>query len=518
MMPPMGAAGSEMPDGMPDGMPGAGGMAPEFPNEEAPGARTEAMPGAPVEASEAMSGATLQPEGMPQAETPARASVESQLVTRELVSSQTAAGSPNTGRRVCLFGGSFDPVHGGHLAMARAVLEAGEADTVVFLPARLSPFKMQRPPLFAAGMRLWLLRRALRGERGMELSTLDLELPPPSWTWRLVECWRRLHPQDELCWLMGTDQWNELHRWARFDLLAEQLRFIVYHRGEGEPMERPGLRVRFIVARHPASSSAIREALLRGEAVPEGQMRGDLAEAVERLFCSCGRFRLDKALPSALESACMNPPAIAIDGPAASGKSTVARLLAERLGFTFINTGAMYRAVTWCLLQRGIDPADTEAVVRALPELPLSFGKKEAVSCVLCEGRELGDELTAPETNAQVSSVASIPQVRAYLVDRQREYNCREAVVMEGRDIGTVVFPETPFKYFVTASEEVRAARRAAQGLTDSIAERDRKDSQRACAPLTQAPDAKLVDTSEMSIAQVVDLIADDVISRMAKA
>lgn len=496
MMPPMGAAGSEMPEGMPEG-----------------------MPGAHIEASEAMSDAVVQPEGMPLAENPvASPSATKEFVSDSAANSPTAEGLPGCGRRVCLFGGSFDPVHGGHLAMARAVLESDEADRVVFLPARLSPFKLQRPPLFATGVRLWLLRRALRGERGMEVSTLDLELPPPSWTWRLVECWQRLHPQDELCWLMGTDQWNELHRWARFDWLARHLRFIVYHRGEGAPLERPGLRVRFIVARHPASSSAIREALLRGEPVPAGQMPGDLAVAVQRLFCSCGRFKLDNARPSALQSVHMNPPAIAIDGPAASGKSTVARLLAERLGFTFINTGAMYRAVTWCLLQRGIDPADTEAVVRALPELPLSFGKKEAVSCVLCEGREMGDELTAPETNAQVSSVASIPQVRAYLVERQREYNRREAVVMEGRDIGTVVFPETPFKYFVTASEEVRAARRAAQGLTDSIAERDRKDSQRACAPLVQAPDAKLVDTSEMSIAQVVDLIADDVISRLAQA
>lgn len=200
-------------------------------------------------------------------------------------------------------------------------------------------------------------------------------------------------------------------------------------------------------------------------------------------------------------------PAIAIDGPAASGKSTVARLIAERLGYTFINTGAMYRAVTWYMLEQGIDPADTAAVLAALPSVPLCFGKDGSRSTVLYNGRPLEEELTRQEVNGHVSTIAAIPEVRTLLVERQRDYNRREPVVMEGRDIGTVVFPETPFKYFVTASEEVRAARRAAEGLTDSIAERDRKDSSRATAPLAQAPDALLVDTSHMTIDQVVNVI-----------
>ena len=134
----------------------------------------------------------------------------------------------------------------------------------------------------------------------------------------------------------------------------------------------------------------------------------------------------------------------------------------------------------------------------------------------MCNGRVLAEELTLQSTNDNVSTIAAIPEVRALLVEKQREYNTAEPVVMEGRDIGTVVFPNTPYKYFVTASEEVRAARRAAQGLTDSIAERDRKDSARACAPLTMAEDAKLVDTSDMSIEQVVAHIAADIRSRMA--
>ncbi len=207
----------------------------------------------------------------------------------------------------------------------------------------------------------------------------------------------------------------------------------------------------------------------------------------------------------------MNPPAIAIDGPAASGKSTVAKLIAKELGYTFINTGAMYRAVTWYILQKGITPTDTAAVLSALPGIPLSFGKEGANSTVVYEGRVLTAELTEKSTNDNVSAIASIPEVRALLVEKQREYNTREAVVMEGRDIGTVVFPNTPFKYFVTASEEVRAARRAAEGITDSIAERDRKDSQRACAPLVQAEDALLVDTSDMNINEVVAYIISDI-------
>ncbi len=209
------------------------------------------------------------------------------------------------------------------------------------------------------------------------------------------------------------------------------------------------------------------------------------------------------------------PPAIAIDGPAASGKSTVAKLIARELGYTFINTGAMYRAVTWYTLKQGVNPADVDAVRALLPGIPLAFGKDGANSTVMCEGKVLSDELTETEVNNNVSAIAAIPEVRALLVEKQREYNSSEPVVMEGRDIGTVVFPNTRFKYFVTASEEVRAARRAAQGLTDSIAERDRKDSARACAPLVMAEDATLVDTSELTIEQVVAKVVADIKSKL---
>ena len=212
----------------------------------------------------------------------------------------------------------------------------------------------------------------------------------------------------------------------------------------------------------------------------------------------------------------MNPPAIAIDGPAASGKSTVAKRIAQELGYTFIGTGAMYRAVTWYILQQGVSPQDTDAVLKLLPNIPLAFGKDGAFSTVIYEGRVLTSELTEKSTNDHVSVIAAIPEVRSLLVEKQREYNRKEAVVMEGRDIGTVVFPDSRFKYFVTASEEVRAARRAAEGITDSIAERDKKDSQRACAPLVQADDALLVDTSDMTIDEVVAFIVSDIRSKLA--
>ena len=208
-------------------------------------------------------------------------------------------------------------------------------------------------------------------------------------------------------------------------------------------------------------------------------------------------------------------PAIAIDGPAASGKSTVAKLTAEKLGYTFINTGAMYRAITWYTLRQGINPSDTQAVINALPHAPLSFGKEGAHSIILCDGVKLSDELKSPDVNANVSTISAIPAVRTMLVAFQRQYNLSEPVVMEGRDIGTIVFPDTKFKYFVTASEEVRQARRSAEGLTDSIAERDKKDSSRATAPLVKADDALLVDTSDMSISEVVDAIIRDIEAKL---
>lgn len=209
-------------------------------------------------------------------------------------------------------------------------------------------------------------------------------------------------------------------------------------------------------------------------------------------------------------------PAIAIDGPAASGKSTVAKRVAKELGYTFINTGAMYRAYTWYLAGQGVDFSDAGAISSNIKDAPLSFGSRDSQSTILYNGRELGEELTSPEVTKGVSIVAAIPAVREYLVACQRAYRQETPVVMEGRDIGSVVFPDTPFKYYLDASEEVRALRRRKEGITDSIAERDKNDSSRATAPLVVADGAKVIDTTHMTIEEVVGTIVDDIRSRLS--
>lgn len=178
--------------------------------------------------------------------------------------------------KVCLFGGSFDPVHAGHLVLAEAAHAAQKLDSVVFLPAACSPFKKEGSALFSADARLQMLHLAVAHLPWACVSDRDLKLPPPSWSWRLVESWREERPEDELFWLLGTDQWEELHRWGRYEYLVEHLTFLVYHRGHA-PAPRPGVRARFLVGRHPASSTLIRERLREGKPLPEGW----LPEAVE---------------------------------------------------------------------------------------------------------------------------------------------------------------------------------------------------------------------------------------------
>jgi len=197
--------------------------------------------------------------------------------------------------------------------------------------------------------------------------------------------------------------------------------------------------------------------------------------------------------------------AIAIDGPAASGKSTVARLLAKRLGFVYVNTGAMYRAVTWLALRHGVDTGDAQAVGALLDSTPMEFGISGTESTIQMDGIDPSTHLNDPDVAAHVSSIATIPKVREVLVARQREYARHADVVMEGRDIGTVVFPETPFKAYIDASEEVRAKRRAAQGMQDDLAARDKKDSTRAAAPLKIAEGAHVIDSTCLTIEGVVE-------------
>jgi len=192
--------------------------------------------------------------------------------------------------------------------------------------------------------------------------------------------------------------------------------------------------------------------------------------------------------------------AIAIDGPAASGKSTLARRLSERLGLVMVNSGAMYRAVTWSVLRRGLDPRDAGAVAEALEEIELECGVDGRESTIRVDGHDPGDELRGEVVNRHVSCVAAVPQVRERLVALQRGYLERHDVVMEGRDIGSVVFPDTPYKIYVDADAKVREERRRAEGSSDPVGDRDREDSRRATAPLTVAEGAVVLDSSRHTI------------------
>jgi cytidylate kinase len=195
---------------------------------------------------------------------------------------------------------------------------------------------------------------------------------------------------------------------------------------------------------------------------------------------------------------------IAIDGPAASGKSSVARSLARRLGYLYVNTGAMYRAVTWLVVSRGLAPSDTPAICSLLASTEIECGFDGGESTIFLNDVDPTAHLMDAAVNAAVSKVASIPEVRRLLVERQRDYVPEHDVVMEGRDIGSAVFPETPYKFYIDASLEVRAARRSKQGIPDTIAARDRQDSSRSMSPLVIAEDAHVIDSSHLTIDGVV--------------
>jgi cytidylate kinase len=198
---------------------------------------------------------------------------------------------------------------------------------------------------------------------------------------------------------------------------------------------------------------------------------------------------------------------IAIDGPAASGKSSVALALAQRLGFSYVNSGAMYRAVTWHVLQRSVDVHEPAAVVAAVEQLKIVCQIVDNQSRILIDDHDPTSHLRDDNVNRAVSVVSSIPRVRQILLPRMRECANANNVVMEGRDIGSVVFPETPFKFYIDASPEVRVQRRRDEGQRDEIAARDRADSSRATSPLIVAPDAEVIDTSILTIDGVVNEI-----------
>ena len=204
---------------------------------------------------------------------------------------------------------------------------------------------------------------------------------------------------------------------------------------------------------------------------------------------------------------------VAIDGPAGAGKSTIAKLVAEKLGYAYIDTGAMYRSVAWKLVQTGKDCE--EAFISTLAKtMVIEFKPEASVNRVFVDGAEVTEAIRSTEVTANVSRVAAIGAVREAMVAQQRRMGESGGVLMDGRDIGTVVFPKAQLKIFLTASVEERALRRykelMAKGqdvdlaqLKEDIASRDKQDSERAISPLRQAEDALLLDTSHMNIEQV---------------
>jgi cytidylate kinase len=195
---------------------------------------------------------------------------------------------------------------------------------------------------------------------------------------------------------------------------------------------------------------------------------------------------------------------VAIDGPAASGKSSVARELARQIGFDYVNSGAMYRAVTWHILQRGVSPGDGAAIAQLLETSRIDCDLDKNGSRILIDGIDPTEHLRDDRVNDEVSLVSSVPRVREILVAKMRAYTEERDVVMEGRDIGSVVFPDTPYKFYIDASPEVRLRRRTAQGQRDQIAARDRADSSRRASPLIIAEDAHVIDSSNLTIEGVV--------------
>lgn len=210
---------------------------------------------------------------------------------------------------------------------------------------------------------------------------------------------------------------------------------------------------------------------------------------------------------------------VAIDGPAGAGKSTIAKLVAEKLGYAYIDTGAMYRSVAWKFLQTGKNY--DEAFISQLAEaMIIEFKPEASVNRVFVDGTEVTEAIRSTEVTGIVSKVAAIGAVREAMVDQQRRMGEVGGVLMDGRDIGTVVFPNAQLKIFLTASVEERALRRykelVAKGqdvdlaqLQKDIASRDKQDSERAISPLRQAEDALLLDTSDMNIEQVTARIME---------
>ncbi len=216
-----------------------------------------------------------------------------------------------------------------------------------------------------------------------------------------------------------------------------------------------------------------------------------------------------------------NKIAVAIDGPSGAGKSSLARRAAERLGFIYVDTGAIYRTVGLAAARRGVDPEDAEAVAAMLPSLQIEIGHDETgVQRMRLNGEDVSEAIRLPEISAYASRVSALPVVRAFLMDMQRDMARRHSVIMDGRDIGTVVLPDAEVKIFLTASAEARAHRRylelAEKGIETTEEEvladinaRAVRDTGRAAAPLRRADDAVLLDTTELTLEESLEALCE---------
>jgi cytidylate kinase len=209
---------------------------------------------------------------------------------------------------------------------------------------------------------------------------------------------------------------------------------------------------------------------------------------------------------------------VALDGPSGTGKSTVARALAVELGLRYLNTGAMYRAVTWAVLRAAVDPADAPRVARLASQVRVEVTTDPHDQRVSVDGESVEGPVRSAEVTAAVSPVSAVPEVRRLLVDQQRALIGPGGIVVEGRDIGTVVAPDAPLKVFLTASHDTRAERRARQDgmvtaelveASEAIRRRDAYDSGRSVAPLRAADDAVQLDTTTLSVYDVVKRLVD---------
>ena len=209
---------------------------------------------------------------------------------------------------------------------------------------------------------------------------------------------------------------------------------------------------------------------------------------------------------------------IAIDGPSGAGKSSVAKAVAKKLGIVYVDTGALYRTVGYYARERGVKKDDADGVIACLPHIAIEVRYENGAQHVYLNGEDLGDRIREPEISMYASAVSAVPAVRTFLLDTQRDIARKNSVIMDGRDIGTVILPDADVKIFLTASNEARAWRRTKELNEKGVAanyddvlremnERDHNDSHREVAPAVAAPDAVLLDNSELTQEQTVDAV-----------